>query len=266
MLLDAISLQNTTTDFFANPIVGIIGTAASLIGVLLAIYFYLRGKRTRKLIYHVNSAKAIVVQAGQASRLKVSFDQKLIKSDITATQIAFWNRGNQSIKPNDVLKPIVISTENGVPILEANIRKTSREIIDIKLNEEENPGGRLGISWKILERNDGGVVQLIYAGSASVGIQVEGVIEGQKEIDELPAENFVSLGPIRKPLKAVGVALLILGSSMTVLSAVIITNLLTNGRFVLKRDWIGIIVPVYFLLAGLFFRRAKTPGPPFGYE
>jgi hypothetical protein len=113
--------QSTPNDFFSNPLVGILGTIASIVGVLLAIYFYSRGKQDRKLTYHINPAKAVVVRAGQASRLTVTFNEKIIKSDVTAAQIALWNQGNQSIKLNDVLKPIVIYTENKTPVLEARV-------------------------------------------------------------------------------------------------------------------------------------------------
>jgi hypothetical protein len=41
------------------------------------------------------------------------------------------------------------------------------------------------MSWKILEHNDGAVLQLIVAGPTSVTVKAEGVVEGQGQIMEL---------------------------------------------------------------------------------
>lgn len=47
--------------------------------------------------------------------------------------------------------------------------------------------GEVGVSWDILEKNDGGVLQLVYAGlricgTEDVGIDAGAVIEGQPAI------------------------------------------------------------------------------------
>jgi cell division protein FtsB len=97
--------------------------------------------------------------------------------------VALWNRGNRPIKKQNVLKPVVIYTQDNSPILEATIRKTSRDVTHLSLNLDELQKGRVTIDWDILERNDGGIIQLIYAGKPDVHIQAEGVIEGQPSID-----------------------------------------------------------------------------------
>lgn len=201
--------KNSFTVFFSNPLVGIIGSLASIIGVLLAVYFYLEGKEYPQLTYYVHPVKAIVVRAGQASRLTASFDNKVIETDITATQIALWNQGKRAIKKDNVLKPIVIHTENNTPILEATIRKSSREVVQLAVNTDELQKGRVLISWNILEHNDGGIIQLTYAGNPNLNIQLDGVIEGQNQIEQLtfsekiksPDEQYTSL---RKERRYVG--------------------------------------------------------------
>lgn len=89
--------------FFSNPVVGLIGTLASVIGIPLAVYFYIEGTKSRDVVYYVNPAQAIVVKTGEASRLRVSIGERELRSDVTTAQIAIWNRGNESIKPSDVL-------------------------------------------------------------------------------------------------------------------------------------------------------------------
>jgi hypothetical protein len=258
-------LQSTTSDFFSNPLVGIIGTIASIVGLLLAIYFYLKGKRVRKLAYQVNPANAVVVRAGQASKLKVTFNDRIIKSDVTAFQIALWNQGNQSIKPNNILKPIIINVEDA-PILEASIRKMSRDIIDIELAEHEYEQGRIGISWKILEHNDGGVIQVIYEGDTDVQITVDGVIEGQQDIIEVDKGRPGSQVAVDKVARAIGLFSIVIGALMIVPFAILVIAKLNNGTFSWRNDWIGVFSPILTVCIGLLLRRmTKSAGPPFGY-
>ncbi len=173
---------NRIKRFFSNPIVGGLGT---LIGILLAIYFYLDQKEFRKLTYYVHPLKAAIVKAGQVSQLTALYANKPIKTDITAAQIAIWNQGKLSIKSSNILQPIILFTADKTPILEVSIRKVSREVIKLQLKEDESQNGRISISWQILEQDDGGIIQLIYAGSPDVDIRCSGVIEGQKGIEQI---------------------------------------------------------------------------------
>lgn len=170
------------TGLFSNPIFGLIGSLASVVGVILALYFYLKGRRVRQLVYQITATRTVVVRAGQASRLKALFDDREIKTDITAAQIALWNQGKRSIRSRNILEPIVICTAEGTSILEATVRRTSRDLVGFTIGENMLNEGRVLVDWKILEHHDGGLIQLIYAGGVDVKINVEGVIEGQRSI------------------------------------------------------------------------------------
>jgi hypothetical protein len=149
--------------FFGNPVVDVIGALASIIGVPLAIYFYVQTTQFRELVYYVNPAQAIVVKAGEVSRLRVLVGDRELKSDVTTAQIAIWNRGKESLRPENVLVPVVIRTVPSVPILETKVRTKSRDAIGLGVDDAHLEEGAVGISWKILERGDGGVIQIVYA-------------------------------------------------------------------------------------------------------
>jgi ABC-type multidrug transport system fused ATPase/permease subunit len=181
-------LKGKLSRLLSHPVVVIFNILAlilTLVGFPLSIYFYYAAKEYPQLTYNVNPGKAVVVGAGQVSRLTASYDGRVIDTDITAAQVAIWNRGTRAIKRADILKPIVIYTKSNVPILEASIRKTSRDVVQLALNTDELEKGRLTILWSILERNDGGVIQIIYAGNPGEILLVDGVIEGQPQIDKL---------------------------------------------------------------------------------
>ena len=179
--------------FISHPMVvtlGLIGAVASIISIPLAVYFFLLGNRMRELTYYVHPVKAVVVKTGEASRLAVMYDGKEIKTDVVAVQVALWNQGRETIRKSHVLRPLVINTV--APILEAVVRKETRQgIVGIKLDESEGGSGRLGVSWDILETDDGGVIQLILAGKTDTKVTAAAVIEGQKEIrGQLFAEPY----------------------------------------------------------------------------
>lgn len=206
------------TTFLSHPVVvalGLIGSVASLISIPLAFYFYAAAKEYPQLTYYVHPVKATILRTGEASKLSASIDNKLVESDVTAVQIALWNQGARAIKAESVLKPIIISTENNTPILEATVRKASREVVKLSLDTNELSKGRVNIQWNILEQNDGGIIQLIYAGGSNLKFQVEGIIEGQAQIDQLefsgeiksPYEQFESE---RRSYKSLGYLLIAL--------------------------------------------------------
>lgn len=173
--------------FFSNPIVG---SLAGIVGVSLGIYFYVQSSRHRDLTYLVHPAKAVVVKTGQASKLTVLVEGKEVLSDITVAQIAFWNAGNEPIRREHMLRPFVIRTETGVPIIEATIRKTSREVVSLELDRSRAPEGRIAASWNILERDDGGIIQVVFAGGPDTAISATAVIEGQPQIRQIRASEF----------------------------------------------------------------------------
>lgn len=171
--------SRTLWRFFSNPLVGMIGALASVISVGLAIYIFNESREFPQLTYYVYPVKASVLKAGQASKLTCNFEDKSVNSDISVAQIAIWNQGKRPIKKENILKPVVLYTTNGAPILEATIRRQSRDVVHLELDRNDLQKGRVIVSWAIAEQNDGGVIQLIYLGSSEISIGLDGVIEGQ---------------------------------------------------------------------------------------
>ena len=102
--------------------------------------------------------------------------------DIMAVHVAIWNQGRKSIELTDILRPLIIETEKNVPILEASILKTSRDVIGLRLDESKCDQGKLEVSWTILEHRDGGIVQMIYEGSPELQITADAALKEQRAI------------------------------------------------------------------------------------
>jgi hypothetical protein len=103
-------------------------------------------------------------KTGQLSRLSVTLDGATLNTDVTAAQIAFWNEGNDTIRNEYMLQPLILVTAPEARIFEATVRKKSREAVRIDLDTSRIDRGELGVSWNILEQGDGAIVQIIFAG------------------------------------------------------------------------------------------------------
>ena len=254
--------------FFSNPWVGIIGSVASIVSVPLALIFYFESVSQPDLVYYTNPVRTIVVKQGTASHLTVSFDGHPLTQDVTAVQIAIWNRGRQAIRKEAVLHPLVIKTNPKVPILEAIIQRRSRDVVELTVDQSSIAQGEVSISWNILEQSDGGVVQLVYASSPDVQIQCETVIVGQPAIRELKYGGTLK-SPGEQLREEKGFRYVIIGMSLMNLFMVILV--------VWSRRRVGGIPPPYYIFTIIltvlgivtfvwgFFLRA-IPSPPFGFQ
>lgn len=263
--------MSVVTRFFGHPAVGIIGSLASVISVPLAFYFYRASIQAPDVTFHVHPVRASLVKTGQTSQLTVLFNGKQIDTEITAVQVAIWNAGKTPIRPSDILSPITLQTTNGVPILAASIRKTSRPVIALRLEEGKLAAGTLGVSWDILERNDGGVIQIIYGGPADTQITAVGAVVGQPQVQELKYSADIS-SPEEQYLKTARKNKIL---GWITLCAGVVFAFLVTYRFIerrregsLTKTWL-VILPlmplIYFVLGALLLYKSQIPGPPFGF-
>ena len=174
--------QNRVLRFFSNPIIGIVGSVASVVSVVLAILFYAEGKETRELVYVTHPIRTVLARGDRPGGLKISFmGEPLSAVDIVALQLALWNHGKLSIRPENILNPVEVHLEPPGRVLEASVVKPSREIIGLKVSDDREflRKGRIPISWRIMEQGDGGIIQIVYAGTPEAVPKIIGIIEGQ---------------------------------------------------------------------------------------
>lgn len=261
----------TLIRFFGRPGVGIAGSIASILGIGLSVYFFLASRERSELTYFVHPVKAAVVRTGQSSRLSVQFDAQALTCDVTATQIAFWNAGRRSIRVASILNPLVIRTGNKAKILEARLQKTSRDVVGLTLDSSRLSSGEVEIRWNILEQNDGGVLQIVYAGDERVEIQAQAVLEGQPEIVRLdyarslstPSEEYTRLQGWRGQLPYY--LLLTMALVLTAMSIWTVSSRRTWGDMG-PSDWYILAQgPLILAVIIWFWLHGRPPGPPFGF-
>jgi hypothetical protein len=161
----------------------VLGITASLVAAL--IFYVLVESKSRDLSLFINPTRTTIVKAGQSSDLHVLYKGQSVSTDVTALQVEIWNAGKESIRQEHILSPIVLQTSFKLPILEVRLRHISRPVCGIALDESQLADGKVGLTWKILEHNDGAVIQFIVAGPSTVSVNPKGELEGQRRVKVL---------------------------------------------------------------------------------
>jgi hypothetical protein len=211
------------------------------------------------LTYLVHPAKTVIVKNGELSKLTVSVDGKPISSDLTGATVAFWNAGNEAIRPSHVLRPLVLWTDPPVPIVEVTIRKTSRAVVNPVVRRESREGhDRVAISWDILEADDGVLLQVIFAGSVDTNLVAEATLEGQREIKRLQSKSFRSAEEehaTRVRFWAITMALL----------TIVILALTLSRRYLWRKPVLVVVFSMTVIATVSIVRAIFPPVPPFGF-
>lgn len=274
--------RNLVLRFFTHPAVSFTTAISSLISVPLAIFLFLQARESRELVYISHPDRTVIAHRERPGELKVEFAGEVLRDvDVVAIRFAFWNHGSLAIRPANVLSPAEINFTPPVRVLEVSVEKQSREIIDLSITSEKTllQQGRIPISWRILERGDAAILQVIYAGPRDAAAKLKGVIEGQgvpravepsakKKSDEAKKE-FGRLLPSTAALVGVLVVMLLF-SSFVIGGGIGLLNEATQKG----KRWFHHVVAYAVLTGGIFilvwsiytlYHQWLGPTPPPGF-
>lgn len=176
----------------------------SILGVIATVIMSLALVKERKPIFLVEPIKSLILDSKKLEKAPIKILRKdsgnEIKSDLLLLKFYFWNRGKQSIKKEDILKKIIISfNDYQNEIIDFRLIKITRDVTKINLKRyDKDPQRKLELNFKILEKNDGFLGQIIYSGNPKAKLEISGTIEGVKKIltnksMSFLIERFISL-------------------------------------------------------------------------
>ena len=186
-------VQNIVDHHYFNGFCQIVG----ILGFVFGLYAYFTSQKAPHLSMYELPRKTIVVSTKEASDVQVLFNKMPLKEDVVATQLVIWNAGNESIRKEQILREIEVFTLKSVKIYDVRIIKNTRPIIDFSFKKSQIKKNILPISWKILEPDDGVLLQIIHSGNKDDRIfDIRGTIEKQNYLSAY--KNPVELGFIKK--------------------------------------------------------------------
>lgn len=173
----------------SNVLTQIFSLSLGIVGIFLAILFYLKGKKNKIPIFSVRSYNLVNELSGKIQKLEVLYSGNKI-NNLTISKIAFWNDGNETIKNQDIAPadPIKILIDDKFEIFEAEILEKKEannfELIDLDYKSKI-------ISFDFLAHNEGAIFKVIHSGKSSKDISIVGTIIGSNRPKEFNSNLFI---------------------------------------------------------------------------
>lgn len=170
-----------------NPIITIGGFALGIIGIVLAVIFYVRSIKDRVPCFEVNSNTLIEGLHKALDGLQLHY-KGAPQERITVTKLAFWNAGRETIDKRDLVEadPIGIACPSALAILDIQVTQVSAKSNSVRLGSAVDQGGVhfYPIDFEYLDNKDYFVIQIVHSGQDSEDIVVKGKIKGVKDIEK----------------------------------------------------------------------------------
>jgi hypothetical protein len=136
-----------------HPLFQISSYIIGILGVLLSVYFYRKGKSQKVLSHFMNNFVVIGGQVNEFNKLSVFYD-KVPVSNLTITEFYLWNSGNTIINGSDIaaMSNISIKCEGEGQVLEQEILICSDHSNNCKSKLSDNT---IHLSFDYLRPNEG---------------------------------------------------------------------------------------------------------------
>jgi hypothetical protein len=170
------TIGDIITSLLSNPI----GTGELVIGVtgiVLATFFYYRGRKGKKPRYEITSYNIIRDFEAESFPLEILYSGQRVEN-VTVSKVAFWNAGEETLNEADVASadPLTFQVTSGCKILDAKIISTKNE--SNKMGLEKLGESCYRLKFEFMDKDEGAVVQLVHTGKSSDDVCVCGTIKG----------------------------------------------------------------------------------------
>lgn len=161
-----------------NPWISALSLFLALLGIVLAIIFFIRSRRTKEPQYVIRSTNLMRDFTSRLEALEMTYAGERI-SNLTATKLAFWNNGKDTINGSDIASadPLMVKVNDGYKILDSSVLYAKNAANQFSINQSDD-GSHVLIQFDYLDADEGGVIQLLHTGKSSDDIEVCGTIKG----------------------------------------------------------------------------------------
>ena len=146
---------------------GWIGTLVGTVGLAVALLLYWRSRISGVIAFQ--SHNVAMIGGGDAvfpAEVTVQYQGTPVPG-ITSSTVWIWNAGKKTVKGTDIVAHDPLLLRFGGEILNVRIRKTTREVIRITADTSGEIGKTVvRCGFEFLDPGDGGVLEVLHAGSA----------------------------------------------------------------------------------------------------
>ncbi len=157
-----------------------------MLGVVLAIVFYVKSKKEKSPYYEVKSTTLIEGLHIRLEGLQLQY-KGIPQERICVTKISLWNAGHQTIDKFDIVSniPFGIFCPPEVKILDVQITSVSTPATACAALAwmHDNEHSFIPLQFDYLDHNDFMIVQIVHNGDEACVFKLEGKIKGVKQIE-----------------------------------------------------------------------------------
>ncbi|MDO6468706.1 hypothetical protein Q4498_11335 [Neptunomonas phycophila] len=255
---------------------GLIGVVIGLVGLAASYYFYNLSVKEREPILLEEPFRSLLIEADSVKDFPlkvVNPDGTVLEKDVSSMRFYFWNSGSEPIKNLHVLKPLqLLLSDSDVQIIDLRILSITRpDIVNPHIGLATNKTNLIDINFDILEKGDGFLFQVLYAGNHDAETKLQGTIEGVKYIlsnDDIASYHFYKsilllIGlPLGGAIFALGAAFILRPSaakSLVPALTVIAEDIEGKGNKFRTALIIGLIVP-FLILPFVLYKEQNDKG------
>jgi len=162
----------------SNPLVNLGGFIFGVLGVVLAVIFYFRGRQVLGLKYEAKSFDLITAKISQLPGFAATYKNRPLEN-LTASRLAIWNSGTtvvsaENIAPNDKIR---ISLPEDAEFLNATVTFASSLATNVTVSLEGSRHEAI-VHFDYLSPRDGCVISFLHTGKADSVPSMLGSVKG----------------------------------------------------------------------------------------
>ena len=191
-------------EFLEENFLGLVGLLVALIVGLIPVILYILDKKRKELSYEVISNTPLITNDEEVRKnIKIMFEDREIKEDVSLVLVRIVNTGNVPILPEDITEDIVIES-NFNNILSADLKETSPSNLKVQIDRGIRGFGIVSISPLLLNSKDEIILKLLITEYENE-LVVKGRIVGVKEIIKVKEKTSSKLIPFLYPVIGVNI-------------------------------------------------------------
>jgi hypothetical protein len=162
--------------FIDNPWMALVVFLIAIVGIILTTIFGLKSLKKKHPMIEMKSDNLIKDFTGKFDGLKIELEGKACEN-LTATKIVFWNNGRETISDTDIpeLAEMSIVPKKDIKIFASKVIKVANKANNFSII---NLTDKILIKFEYLDKNEGGVIQILHSGESGEDLIVNGTIKG----------------------------------------------------------------------------------------
>lgn len=179
-------------ELLSNPIIGFVGTVGTVLGIVLTVVLYQKGKQAKEPHWSIQTVNLFKDYSGTVAGLDIQYMGDKVR-DLSVSKVAFWNRGALTIDAGDLVDgdPLRLEANGKGRILSTKLISTNNKACQLLLSASLEKD-RAFMKFEYLDRDQGFVLQVIHEGTSSNDLDLKGAIKGVTRIRKTDLNVFIN--------------------------------------------------------------------------